>query len=109
LDRILQSIRIIMDPEVRELLEQMHKLAPSRNVDLSQHASVHTYQTLYMARLLVLLAEQQEKASQKMEQQTDRLIQQTDSLVAFTKGLYWFTIAVLMLGVIQLITTCHHP
>ena len=62
-----------------------------------------------MACLMVILAEEQEKAAVRMEKQTDRLVKQTDRLVDFTKGLYWFTAALLILGVIQLIVAfaCH--
>ena len=68
-----------------------------------------TYQTLYAARLSVLLAEEHQKASLRLEEQTNRLILQTDRLVGFTKGLYWFTVVLLVLGILQFITMCRHP
>jgi hypothetical protein len=69
-----------------------------------------TTQTSLMACLMVILAEEQEKAAVKMEKQTDRLVEQTNRLVAFTKGLYWFTAALLILGVIQLVVAfVRHP
>ena len=99
-----------MNSEMQKIIEQMQKLAPPRDVPLSNPDIVHTYQTLYMARLLVLIAEDQAKASERMEQQTDRLVNQTDRLVNFTKGLYWFTVALLVLGVVQLIVAFFpHP
>ena len=81
----------------------MKQLAPDRNVSPDDHNLVHVYQTRYMAKLMVVLAEEQEKASEKMEQLTTRLIAQTDTLVKFTKGLYWFTAALLALAVVQLV------
>jgi hypothetical protein len=96
-----------MKPEVHKIIQDMQKLAPPRAFEISDHDTVHTYQTLNMARLLVLLAEVQEKASAKMEQLTTRLIAQTDSLVNFTKGLYWFTAALLALAVVQLVVAFH--
>jgi hypothetical protein len=98
-----------MNPEVHKIIEAMQELAPARRVDLSDYQKVQTHQALNMARLMVLLAEEQEKASAKMEQLTTRLIAQTDTLIKFTKGLYWFTAALLALGVVQLFAafTCH--
>ena len=95
-----------MNPEIHKIVQHMKQLAPDRQVELSDHDTVHTYQTLNMARLMVLLAEEQEKAATKMEQLTTRLIAQTDTLIRFTKGLYAFTAALLVLGVIQLLVTC---
>jgi len=92
-----------MNPEAYRLLELMKQLAPDRNVSPDDHNLVHVYQTRYMAKLMVVLAEEQEKASEKMEQLTTRLIAQTDTLVKFTKGLYWFTAALLALAVVQLV------
>ncbi len=98
-----------MNQEVYKIIEHMQKLAPPKEVSLSDHDTVHTYQTLNMARLMVLLAEEQEKASAKMEQLTARLTAQTDTLVKFTKGLYWFTAALLGLAFAQLFVAfvCH--
>jgi hypothetical protein len=52
---------------------------------------------------MVLVAEEQEKASAKMEELTKRLTAQTDTLVRFTKGLYAFTAALVFLAIVQLI------
>lgn len=92
-----------MNAEVHEIIEHMQKLAPPTQVQVSDYDRVHTYQMLNMARLMVLLAEEQERASMKMEQLTTRLIAQTDTLINFTKGLYWFTAALLLLAVVQLL------
>jgi hypothetical protein len=61
-----------------------------------------TTQTSLMACLLVILAEEQEKAAVRMEQQTDRLVKQTDRLVRFTKGLYVLTAALLFVAAVQI-------
>ena len=92
-----------MNPEAYRLLELMKQLAPDRNVSAAEHNVVHVYQTSYMAKLMVVLAEEQEKASEKMEQLTIRLTTQTDTLVKFTRGLYGFTAALLALGIVQLV------
>jgi|ERR1700726_265718 len=92
-----------MNREVHKIVEEMQKLAPPRSVQLADSDRIQTYQMLNMGRLSVLLAEEQERASEKMEQLTIRLIGQTETLVRFTKGLYWFTAALLVLGVVQLI------
>ena len=91
-----------MNPEVHKIIEQMQKLAPARYVEVTDYEKIQTHQTLNMARLMVLVAQEQEQASVKMEQLTTRLIAQTDTLIKFTKGLYWFTAALLALGVAQL-------
>jgi hypothetical protein len=75
-----------MNPEVHKIIEHMQKLAPPAQVQVSDYDRVHTYQMLNMARLMVLLAEEQEKTSAKLEQLTTRLISQTDRLINFTKG-----------------------
>jgi hypothetical protein len=92
-----------MNPEAHKIIQHMQTLAPPRGVEVSDHDTVHTYQALNMARLMVLLAEEQEKASAKMEQLTTRLIAQTDTLVNFTKGLYWFSAALLALAIVQVV------
>jgi hypothetical protein len=92
-----------MNPEVHKIIEHMQKLAPPAQVQVSDYDRVHTYQMLNMARLMVLLAEEQEKTSAKLEQLTTRLISQTDRLINFTKGLYWLTATLLVLGVAQFI------
>ena len=98
-----------MNPEAYRLLDLMKQLAPDQNVSPSEHNIVHIYQTRYMAKLMVVLAEEQEKASEKMEQLTIRLITQTDTLVKFTRGLYVFTAALLVVAVVQLLVAfvCH--
>ena len=80
-----------MNPEAHRLLDLMKQFAPYRNVSPDEHNVVHVYQTRYMAKLLVVLAEEQEKASDKMEQLTTRGITQTETPVKFTKGLDRFT------------------
>jgi hypothetical protein len=92
-----------MKHEAYRLLELMTQLAPDRKVSPDEHNVVHVYQTRYMAKLMVVLAEEQEKASEKMEQLTTRLITQTDALVKFTRGLYGFTAALFALGIVQLV------
>jgi len=92
-----------MNSEVHKIIEDMQKLAPPAQVQASDYDRIQTYQMLNMARLLVLVAEEQEKASAKMEQLTTRLIAQTDTLINFTKPLYWVTAALLLLGVLQLV------
>jgi hypothetical protein len=79
----------------------MQKLAPARYVEVTDYEKIQIHQTLNMARLMVLVAQEQEQASVKMEQLTTRLIAQTDTLIKFTKGLYWLTAAFLALGVAQ--------
>lgn len=98
-----------MNPEVYHIIEHMQKLAPPIEVSPSDHDTVHTYQMLNMARIMVLLAEEQENASAKMEQLTARLIAQTDTVVKFTRGLYWFTAALFVLALVQLFVgfACH--
>lgn len=91
-----------MNSEAYKLLEMMKQLAPDQSVRPDDHPLVRVYQTRYMAKLMVVLAEEQEKASEKMEQLTTRLITQTDALVKFTQGLYWFTAAMLVLALVQL-------
>jgi len=98
-----------LNPEAYRLVELMKQLAPDRTVSPDEHAIVSVYQTRYMAKLMVVLAEEQEKASVKMEHLTSRLVTQTDTLIKFTRGLYWLTAALLILGTIQffLAFRCH--
>ena len=56
-----------MNAEVHNIIEHMQKLAPPAQVQVSDYDRVHIYQMLNMARLMVLLAEEQEKASMKMD------------------------------------------
>ena len=58
-----------MNPEAYRLLDLMKQLAPDQNVSPSEHNIVHIYQTRYMAKLMVVLAEEQEKASEKIDGQ----------------------------------------
>jgi hypothetical protein len=89
-----------MNSEVYKLLDLMKQLAPDRSVSPEEHNVVHVYQTRYMAKLMVVLAEEQEKTSEKMEQLTTRLITQTETLVKFTRGLYVFTVALLVVAIV---------
>ncbi|PYJ21619.1 MAG: hypothetical protein DME20_02510 [Verrucomicrobia bacterium] len=50
-----------MNPEVHKIIEHMQKLAPPAQVQVSDYDRVHTYQMLNMARLMVLLAEEQKR------------------------------------------------
>ena len=94
-----------MDPKADDLIVEMEKL---RAENLTESYMFPTRQAHLMAQLLVLLAKEQEQSADKMEQQTERLIQQTDILVKFTRWLYGLTVALLILGVIQLVTAfCH--
>jgi len=91
-----------VNPEAYRLLELMKQLAPDRAVSPDDHATVSVYQSRYLAKLMVVLTEEQEKASAKMEELTTRLVTQTDTLIRFTRGLYWLSAALLLLAAIQL-------
>ena len=94
-----------MDSDIKNRIDDI--IRELNNLRVGHDAG--TSQTSLMACLMVILAQEQEKAAIRMEEQTDRLVKQTDRLVAFTKGLYWLTAALLILGVIQLVVAfiCH--
>ncbi len=88
-----------MNPKAHEILDTMQKrqpqdywAAPQRQAELLGH----------VGQLLVLLAEEQEKASAKLEQQTTRLIEHTVELGRLTRGVLWFTIVLAVFALIQI-------
>jgi hypothetical protein len=52
----------------------MERLAPPRSVHTSYQDEVHTYQSLYTARLFVLLAKDAEARAKEFQGQMDQLI-----------------------------------
>jgi hypothetical protein len=81
-----------MNPDIYSILEDLKKHVPVNPVHPND---VHTHQSFHIARLRVLIAEEEAESAEKMER--------------FTKGLYWFTAALLVLGVIQLFVAFCHP
>ena len=94
-----------MNTERQKLLDYMSKLAPPRDVPLSDPNLVHTYQTLYMARLLAMIADEQSESATKLEQQVDRLVNETVILRELTQSIRAFTIALFVFAILQVIIT----
>jgi hypothetical protein len=92
-----------MNSERQKLLDYMSRLAPPRDVPLTNPGIVHTYQTLYMARLLTMIADEQSESATKLEQQVDRLVHETVALGELTKSLRAFTIALFVIAILQVI------
>lgn len=76
-----------MNPEARKIVQAMEKVLPPsmEYVNLNNHAALHTYLSVQMSRLLVLLAEDAEKSSEKIAGQTDRLALQIGELREISK------------------------
>jgi hypothetical protein len=80
-----------MNPEAERIIGLMKQLAPDDFVDRNDHARVHVYQTRYLAQLMTIVAEEQEKSAAKVQRQTTWLIFLTWALVALTAALLVFT------------------
>jgi hypothetical protein len=88
-----------MTSEAHKIVEEMEKL---RAVTVHQATIWPTHQSHLMSRLLVLLAEEQERAAAVLEKQTDRLVK-------FTKLLILLTVALVFVGVIQIAMMVFKP
>ena len=86
-----------MDTETKNRVDEIISHLNNLKVTQPEAASASL-----MACLFVILAQEQEKAAERMEQQTDRLVEQTDRLVRFTKGLYVLTAAILFAAAVQI-------
>lgn len=82
-----------MNPEINSIIEDMRKFRPKEPIATSD---IHTYQSVQMARLLFLLAEESEKQSTKLSEQTEKLIQ-------FTKAIKTLTLVLLFVGIVQIV------
>ena len=88
-----------MNPKARDLVEELKKLQASTQYQAMMSPS---RQASLMGELLVLLAEEQEKAAAKLEEQT--LV-----LIRFTKLLVGLTWALVFIGIIQIVTMFWKP
>jgi hypothetical protein len=92
-----------MNPEAHKIIEKMEKLIPEiDSINTNNHPAINNVLSIHSSRLLVILAEEQEKSAEKLEQQT--LI-----LIRFTKLLVGLTWALIFIGVIQItMMFCKH-
>jgi uncharacterized membrane protein len=81
-----------MNQEIYSIIEDMKKHIKREAIATSD---IHTNQSIQMARLLVLLAEESERQSNKIAEQTEKVIR-------FTKAIVWFTLALFFIGLIQI-------
>jgi hypothetical protein len=81
-----------MNPEIHSIVEDMKKRSKKEPIAESE---IHTYLSIQMAHLLVLLAEESEKQSNKISEQTEKLIQ-------YTRTIRYLTWALFFLGFIQI-------
>jgi hypothetical protein len=82
-----------MKQEIYSIIEEMKKRSPQTPIATSD---IHTYQSVQMARLLVLLAEEAETQNNKISEQTEKLIR-------FTKTIQVLTYALLFVGLVQIV------
>jgi hypothetical protein len=83
-----------MNEEIYSIIEDMKAKCPK---DPTQRPDIHqVYQSVQMARLLVLLAEESERQSNKITEQTEKMINWTKAIVALT-------IALFFVGAIQIV------
>ena len=81
-----------MNQEINSIVEDMKKHSPKTPIATSD---IHTYQSVQMARLLALLAEEAERQNQKVVEYSERV-------VCFTKVLLWFTGLLIFIGLVQI-------
>lgn len=88
-----------MNPEAHKIVEAMKSPVkgyitgdkpPIASSDIQNFLSAQT------AQLLVLLAEEAEKQNEKVEEQTHKMIR-------FTKAIYSLTLALIFIGIVQII------
>ncbi len=88
-----------MNPEAYKIVEAMKSPVkayitadkpPIASSDIQNFLSAQT------AQLLVLLAEEAEKQNEKVEEQTQKMIR-------FTKAIYSLTLALIFIGIVQII------
>lgn len=81
-----------MNPEIQKLLDYMHRLAPPREVPMDDTPLVHNYMTLYMARLLALISDEQAQSASKLESIHRSIRRLTIWLVSLTIALSILTV-----------------
>ena len=125
-----------MNPEAHKIVKEMEKAMPPsmEYVNLNNPVATHSFLSVQMSRLLVLLAEDTEKSSneltkqtgklvevanaqkqlseeagkqaENLSNQTTRLVNETIKLTRFTKTLIWLTVAVVTSAIIQIGLMC---
>jgi hypothetical protein len=121
-----------MNPEAHKIVKEMEKAMPPsmEYVNIHNPGATHSFLSVQMSRLLVLLAEDAEKSADKLAAQTDKLLgvanaqkqlaeeagkqaknlsEQTGRLVGetlilrqFTKGVFWLTIILAVFAAVQI-------
>lgn len=84
-----------MNPEVHKLIQEMEKHLPEIPINVHSPAT-HNLLSIQMSKLLVLLAEEQEKSAEKLERQTNTLINLTRWLFRLTWVLVILTVGLLI-------------
>lgn len=72
-----------MNPEAHKIVKEMEKAMPPsmEYVNINNPGVTHTFLSIQMSRLLVLLAEDAEKSFEKLAAQTDKLAEQIKKLL----------------------------
>jgi len=84
-----------MNPEIHSIIEDMKKHIPQNDLPQDDRGRQNTL-SFQMAHLLVLLAEESERQSNKLSEETEELIR-------YTRTIRYLTWALFLLGGIQIV------
>jgi hypothetical protein len=82
-----------MNSEIHSIVEDMKNRC--RKDPRNNPSDINNYQIAQMAHLLSLLSE-------KAETQSEKISKQTDTLINFTRAIVWFTVALMVIGAVQI-------